>query len=245
MNGSRADIRSVETNLGNLVADSMFWQANESGLNPTIAFTNSGGLRNDSVIPAGDIDSAIITDIVPFLNEVVIIEDVSVSDLLLALKNSVFPIGGTTSTGRFLQLSRFRFSWETVGVAGNRIIDVFLNDGTALIDDGAIVSSLLLNIATNSFVAGLEVGGTGDGYSMFPGAYTISGTGVLDWVALTNYIQNGLGGIISADDYPECDEGRIIRDGQIVPVSAPATLGLFGLGLIGLIYSRRRHTAQA
>jgi hypothetical protein len=34
--------------------------------------------------------------------------------------------------------------------------------------------------------------------------------GVTYWQALNNYIVNGLGGLISAVDYPEGGEGRII-----------------------------------
>lgn len=64
LNGQRSDVRIAETNLGNLIADSFYWQTEQNGLSPTIAFLNSGSLRNDSIIPIGDIDSSLPSSII-------------------------------------------------------------------------------------------------------------------------------------------------------------------------------------
>ena len=62
LNGVRPDIRIQETNLGNLVADAhvnaAVSQAAEFGFdlaNPVVGMQNGGGIRNNNVIPAGDI----------------------------------------------------------------------------------------------------------------------------------------------------------------------------------------------
>lgn len=235
LNGQRSDLRIGETNLGNLVADSYYWQTQKNGLNPTIAFLNSGSLRNNSIIPIGDIDSTLPFSIVPFDNEILVIEDVTVSDLHLALENSVSEALEAFPRGYMAQISGFLMSWDTSQSVGNRIIDVFLDDGTPLIDNGVVVSALLLDIATNSFLAG-----GGDGYSMFPGSYTTAGTGIVDNVALSNFIQDGLSGVVSAADYQYGVESRIFRNQQISAIPTPATLALFGMGLFILCWSRHK-----
>src|SRR3546814_18179509 len=58
LDGTRAAVRTRETNLGNLVADSLLWQgrqlAGSFGLDqPVIALQNGGGIRNDAVIQIG------------------------------------------------------------------------------------------------------------------------------------------------------------------------------------------------
>jgi len=237
LNGQRDDVRIGETNLGNLVADAYYWQTQKNGLSPTIAFLNSGSLRNDSIVPIGDIDSTLPLSILPFNNEILVIEDVTVSDLHLALENSVSEALETFPRGYMAQISGFLMSWDTSQAVGNRIIDVFLDDGTPLIDNGVVVSAMLLDIATNSFLAG-----GGDGYSMFPGSYTSTGTGIVDNVALSNFIQDGLSGVVSAADYQNGVESRIFRNQQLsaVPTPTPATLALFGMGLFILCWSRNK-----
>jgi 2',3'-cyclic-nucleotide 2'-phosphodiesterase (5'-nucleotidase family) len=203
-------------------------------LTPTIAFFNSGSIRNNSIIPIGDIDSSLPSTITPFNNEILVIEDVTVSDLHLALENSVSEVLEIFPRGYLAQISGFIMSWDTSQAVGNRIVDVFLDDGTPLIDDGVVVSSLLINIATNLFLAA-----GGDGYSMVPGSYTTAGTGIVDNVALSNLIQDGLSGLVSAAEYQYGVESRIFRNQQIGSVPNPATLALFGLGLCILCCSRR------
>src|SRR3546814_18398744 len=71
LDGTRAAVRTRETNLGNLVADSLLWQgrqlAGSFGLDqPVIALQNGGGIRNDAVIPAGPGSRADAFTILPF-----------------------------------------------------------------------------------------------------------------------------------------------------------------------------------
>ena len=238
LNGTTADIRSVETNLGNLVADAFFWQAQLSGLSPTIAIANGGSIRNNAVdfptasstAPA-DIDELWPAVVLPFGNDIGTLLQVSTATFLAALENGVSRFD--VSAGRFLQVSGFSFSWDTTAPVGARIIDAVLDDGTVLINDGTVVSSILLNIATNAFLAT-----GGDGYAWSGAAFT--GTGVVESDVLASFIMSQ--GTIRVADYPVGGEGRIQRDAQLVP--EPSSLLLLGLGLAAA-GSRWRRTAAA
>jgi len=57
LDGRRSTVRSVEANEGNLIADSLLWQATQLAADfgvaePDVALQNGGGIRNDSIIPA-------------------------------------------------------------------------------------------------------------------------------------------------------------------------------------------------
>ncbi|MBI4260312.1 MAG: 5'-nucleotidase C-terminal domain-containing protein, partial [Actinobacteria bacterium] len=71
LDGIRADVRSMETNEGNLIADALFWQAQQSAAEfgapmPDIALQNGGGIRNNTLIPPGPITELDTFSMVPF-----------------------------------------------------------------------------------------------------------------------------------------------------------------------------------
>jgi len=89
---------------------------------------------------------------------------------------------------------------------------VILDDGTILIDDGIIVvdSTDTLDIVTVDFLAR-----GGDQYPFHDLAFTH--LYITYQEALSNYIRQGLGGVITAADYPEGGKGRIARLPDINP----------------------------
>ena len=60
LDGRKSEVRYRETNQGNLMADALLWQAGRLALDygaalPDVAIQNGGGIRNDSLLPAGQI----------------------------------------------------------------------------------------------------------------------------------------------------------------------------------------------
>jgi 2',3'-cyclic-nucleotide 2'-phosphodiesterase (5'-nucleotidase family) len=219
LDGRRTEIRSVETNEGNLVADAMLWQANELaagfGIAPAqVGIQNGGGIRNDAIIPAGPISELATFDILPFSNLVAIVPDIPREQFKELLENAVSAV--EAGDGRFAQIAGFSFTWDPTGTPqvldesfavvtpGTRIVDVTLDDGTVIVEDGEVVSGDAINIATIDFSAR-----GGDQYPYRGAPFTV--VGVSYQQALRNYIVDGLGGTISEGDYPEGGEGRIER----------------------------------
>jgi hypothetical protein len=87
---------------------------------------------------------------------------------------------------------------------GTRVVEITLDDGTPVVAGGALVAGAPpVNIATNDFSAR-----GGDQYP-FRGAPFVTFPGVTYQQALSGFIQEDLGGVITAADYPEGGEGRI------------------------------------
>jgi 5'-nucleotidase len=216
-------VRTEETNEGNLIGDSLRWQAEQLAASfgvpsPDVALQNGGGIRNDNIIPAGDISELDTFSMVPFANFVTVLPDIPRSQFKEILENAVSRTqagdipGGT---GRFAQISGFTFLWSTSGTAqeldadanvivpGTRVTEVTLDDGTEIVTAGALVPGPDLTIATIDFLAR-----GGDQYPYRGAPFTT--LGVTDQQALANYITDELGGLISAAQYPEGGEGRII-----------------------------------
>jgi 5'-nucleotidase len=217
LDGRRTQIRTVETNEGNLVADALLWQANQLagdfGVAPAqVALQNGGGIRNDAVIPPGPFSELRTFDILPFLNFVAIANDIPRAQFKEILENAVSRVAFVD--GRFAQIAGFKFTWDPSGTAqvldaaaavvtpGNRIRDVELDDGTIVVQDGALVPGAGIHVATIDFSAR-----GGDQYP-FRGA-PFTSLGVTYQQALRNYIVTGLGANITAAQYPEGGEGRI------------------------------------
>ena len=229
LDGITDNIRSRETNEGNLIADALLWQAGQEAANfgasmPDVALQNGGGIRNDSLIPdpaafpslPAPISELDTFDMVPFSNFVTIVEDVSRDQFKALLENAVSRIDENgnrvgSGTGRFAQIAGFRFTYSSdPGVPDNsRVIDVTLDDGTPLVVSGVVQAGPSINIATIDFLAR-----GGDEYDF--GGASFAPVGISYQQALSNYIQapdaeGGLGGQITAADYPEGGEGRIER----------------------------------
>ncbi len=211
-------VRTQETNEGNLIADALLWKATElagdfGAPTPDIAIQNGGGIRNNSLIPAGDISELEVFNMVPFANFVVIVPNVSPQTLKELLENAVSAL--PTADGRFAQIAGFEFTYDINGTAqvidengnittpGTRILDVTLDDSTQIIVNGVVEPGAPnVNIATIDFSAR-----GGDQYP-FGGAPFISLlTTYFD--ATLDYIVDELGALITAADYPEGGEGRI------------------------------------
>jgi 5'-nucleotidase/UDP-sugar diphosphatase len=217
LDGRTSTIRSVETNEGNLCADSLLWNARllakgEGLPRPIIAFQNGGGIRNNSILPAGNFTELNTFQFLPFSNFVSIIPQLPVTRLKSLLENAVSrispPPGAPTSgNGRFAQIAGFRFTYTIAANPGSRVIDVILDDGTVLIDDGVVLdATLAIPAATIDFLCR-----GGDEYPLTGLAF--ESIGVSYQQALFNFVtsEQGLDGQITAAEYPEGGEGRIVR----------------------------------
>jgi len=226
LDGLRSSVRSMETNEADLIADSQKWQAEQLAAaygvpEPDVAIQNGGGIRNNTIIPAGDITELDTFDMVPFPNFVSVVPDIPRDQFKEILENAVsctqpadFAVNPLCGSGRFAQVSGFSFTWTASGtglildldgnvlVPGTRVLEVTLDDGTPIVAGGAVVPGDPITIAIVDFLAK-----GGDQYPFRGAAFTT--IGVTYQQALSNYIVDGLGGVISAADYPVGGEGRI------------------------------------
>jgi len=224
-NSGLTGIRQFEQNLGNIFADSMLWAASLqapifNAPQPDIAIQNGGGIRNNTLIPAGNITALNTFEIAAFTNFVSIVRDVTPAELKVILETSFANAGTTQSTGRFPQIAGFYVSYSLAGTRqtqnattnaiitpGTRVRDVVLNDGTVIIRNGAPVPGARnVNIATIDFLAR---GGDQYPYNVLGKSFT--NLGILYQNSLQSYIQVRLGGFISGVNYPAGGQGRIIR----------------------------------
>ncbi|MFH1490906.1 MAG: 5'-nucleotidase C-terminal domain-containing protein [Pseudomonadota bacterium] len=190
---SRAGLKETETALGNMVADAMLWET--QGLKVDFAIQNGGGIRAD--LPGGRITKALIHEILPFDNTVMVL-NLKGSDI----KDLFAFIGAIKSgSGAFPQVSRgcrFKINRET-----GKCEDVRING--LPVDPGKIYK-----VATNSYMA---MGG--DGYGVFLRALDRYDTSRFQRDVVISYIKH-LGGRVS----PMTEE-RIIVTGLFYP--APFT----------------------
>jgi 2',3'-cyclic-nucleotide 2'-phosphodiesterase/3'-nucleotidase len=142
--------RREESNMGNYIADKM-----RENTGADVALMNGGGIRTDSQYGPGTITQRDILNILPFGNELTVLE-VSGETLRAALENGVSAV--ERLSGRFPQVSGMQFTYDPTNEAGSRIVDASL--GGEAIDPDATYT-----VATNNFVAD-----GGDGYEMLTDA---------------------------------------------------------------------------
>ncbi len=91
---------------------------------------------------------------------------------------------------------------------GSRLMEVVLDDGTMIVQNGSVVAGPELTVATIDFLArgGDQYPFRGDDGDPLP----VTSVGVSYQQALSNHIQTALGGLVATVDYPEGGEGRVV-----------------------------------
>ncbi len=148
LDGRASALRVGETNLGDLVADSLLAQ----GTGRRVAFVNSGALRQNRVLPVGPITGLDLQEIAPFASLVVRVPGVSATLLKALMENSVAAV--ESPDPRFAQIAGFRLTFDPARPVGQRVLALTLDDGTALVRDGQVVTGVApLEVVTLDFVA--------------------------------------------------------------------------------------------
>ncbi|KAB2332649.1 5'-nucleotidase C-terminal domain-containing protein [Bacillus mesophilum] len=179
LDGERANVRTKETNLGNLITDGMLKKAQSINPNTVIALTNGGGIR--ASIDQGDITLGEILTVMPFGNSLGIMQ-LTGEEIVEALEHSISQ--APEQNGGFLQVSGLKFSYDSSKPAGECVVSVEVK-GT----DGSfseLEADQTYAVATNTFTAK-----GGDGYDVFAKAYAdgrVSEPGFVDFQIFTDYL---------------------------------------------------------
>ena len=162
--GRRKDVRTQETNLGNLAADADLWLARQVVPDVAVSFKNGGGMRDDIGIvvqPPGTTDPADVQfkpppadttagtregDISQFdvegtlrFNNGLVIVPLTAAQFVEIVEHSVaFDGVGEVTHGRFPQVGGIRFSFDPSAPSGNRVRSLAIVD-----DDGAVTDRVV------------------------------------------------------------------------------------------------------
>lgn len=220
LDGRRSQVRNFETNLGNLIADAFLTTgidlASTFGVNaPDVALANGGGIRNDSIIPAGDITELDTFNILPFTNFITVVPSVPAEQFKEILENAVSRQG--MGDGRFAQIAGFtmEYDWRQqaqvlggdlmVVTPGERVRNVALSDGTVIVENGVVVPGAQdIDVAIVDFLA------RGGDFYPFRGL-PFTNLGVSYQQSLASMIEDTLSGQITMDAYPEGGMERIVQ----------------------------------
>lgn len=226
LDGARANVRSRETNLGNLITDALRRQIilkpnfNPNNL-PIVCITNGGGIR--SSMQAGRVTVGNLLEVLPFGNTVATVI-VKGAGLKAALENGVSQ--AESGAGRFPQVAGLRFTWNPFGAPNTRVawVEVATENvmaaATELAYEPLDLGKDYLVVTNNFMLTG------GDGYSSFTPAE--GGTGQLDtFLIMADVVQSYI-----QDTWPfknltqtyvpisQVTEGRILRQQAWIPFVA-------------------------
>ena len=216
LNGTRADVRSRETNLGVLAADSTLWFARQfvegegKPVEVDVALKNGGGIRADIIGP--NITRLAIGTALAFDNRLAILE-LTAEELLATMENAVSRFPATD--GRFPHVAGMTvvFDPSQPGMEGmaslstpSRIValEVERADGSIdlVVDAGVLVGDpgRTFGLATNNFLAT-----GGDGYAALRAvaddpAREVCETAAGEQQILAEYITGPLGGEVDIPD---------------------------------------------
>lgn len=168
---------------------------------------HGGGIRNNSLIPAGDVTALNTYEIAPFSNFVTVVPEVPRDTLRQLLERGV--AASPSAAGASMQVAGMKFTYDTTQQAqvvepggntiitpGQRVQSIVLDDGTVIVENGAVVDGPAVSLASNDFSAR-----GGDGYPFGGAAFTP--VGITYQAALQQYLSDALSGTVTAAQYPE------------------------------------------
>jgi 2',3'-cyclic-nucleotide 2'-phosphodiesterase (5'-nucleotidase family)/predicted extracellular nuclease len=208
LDGVKANVRSKETNLGNLITNGMLEKAKSLDPRTTIALQNGGGIR--ASIDQGDITLGEIFTVLPFGNLLVTL-DLTGAEIWEALEHGVSKVEAG-DYGAFLHVAGLQFKYDLAKPAYDRVWEV--NVKTA---DGSYESLDLTKtytVATNAFTAN-----GGDGYAGLKVAKDegrINELLIVDYEIMAEYVQKN-------SPVAPVVEGRITVETE--PVVVPVKTG--------------------
>ena len=176
LDGDRANIRTQETNLGNLIADAILNKMRVD--NGEIAIVNGGGIR--ASIPAGEVTVGQVLEVLPFGNTVARL-DLTGAQVKQALEHGVSQV--EQGDGSFPHVSGMRFAWNPKAPAGSRIVSVQVRDEKG--NEKPLDPDATYRVVTNNFMMD-----GGDGYGIFEGGKNQIDTGFLLADVVIDYIRS-------------------------------------------------------
>lgn len=190
LNGLRAEVRTEETNLGNLTADANLWYAKQADSSVVLSLKNGGGIR-DSIgstdsdtgerLPtaanpsaskqAGDISQLDIENSLRFNNGLSLVT-LNAQQLKQVAEHSVAAVAPGATPGQFPQIGGFRFSFDPALPAGFRVQSLVVVNAQGqvvdvIVDQGQLQGDLArtFRMVTLNFLAG---GGDSYPFPSFP-----------------------------------------------------------------------------
>jgi len=183
LDGRRSQVRTQETNLGNLTADANLWYANL--LNPAadagvdISLKNGGGLRTEigsAVLPGGSNDPNDIVFSPPANNGVseghlratlrfdngLVRLTLTADELVTIIEHGLAEVAPGAEPGRFPQVGGMNFVYDPTQPAGSRLVDLVVDKGdndptndVVVVDNGVNVAPMgtTFNMVTLNFLA--------------------------------------------------------------------------------------------
>jgi YVTN family beta-propeller protein len=161
LDGRRTEVRTEETNFGNLTADANLWTAQQTDPTVLVSIKNGGGIRNPigTVVETapgvyvflppqanptsgkdeGEISQLDIADSLRFNNTLTKLT-VTAAQLLQVLEHAVAAVAPGATPGQFGQFGGVNFSFDPSKPAGNRVDSAVIVD-----DDGNVLQTLALD----------------------------------------------------------------------------------------------------
>jgi len=256
LEGRRSEVRTEETNLGNLTADANLFVAKQTDPSVVVSLKNGGGIRDSigeidgitgeleptSANPlsgkqAGQVSQLDIEGTLRFNNGLTLVT-LTAEQLKQVIEHGVAESGDGATPGRFPQVGGIEFSFDTTQPAGSRvqslaIVDAAGNLTDVVVQNGAIVGDAgrTFRTVTLDFLAG---GGDGYPYPDFANANPVD-LEMGEQAALGQYIQS-VGTVAAADTEPTADtriqnlarRSDTVLDGGGVTVAPTPDAGAIG-----------------